>query len=406
MGSVFRALSHFAPARIVFGAIVASLAGIAMLLCFVVVRRWLRGRYFARRDALAAYIRSHWQSFLREQSIPPQFAVAGQARDVLEAILLDRIVVAKEDDLAPLVDCLRRCGALDMRIAEARSEESWKRRAALVILGRTRAPESVPALAEALDSADVETKIAAVRGLGKIADASGAVPILERYAARKLDVPWGVLKNALLSCCENDPELLSRYLRVAEGSRRELLARVLAEVADSAQVDELVVMASDESTEIRAAAARGLGRADANIALPPLAQLASDTEWVVRLRAVVALGSFLEHGAVPLLVRVLTDRNRLVRQRAAWALIRSPRQLREVLKQVIAAGDEYGIQAVVAELDRCGMYAPVVEQLRRGGFEMERLVEPLERARARLAPEGQGKVERASTKKSIEVFVA
>jgi hypothetical protein len=385
------------------GAIAVSFAGIALLLLFIVSRRWMRARFFRKRDALAARFRREWPELLT--GTIPVTAWTGDrlAREVMESILLDRIEVAKTDELPAMVDCLRRSGLLDQRIEEARHADKWRRRAALVVLGRTRAPEAVPALAEGLDSADLETRIASVRGLGKAGLPEAAVPMLERFAGEEeLEVPWGVLKNALLSCCGKDPGTLTHYLRVVQGSRRELLARVVAEVADNATCDELLMMAGDASAELRGSAARGLGRTTPEIALAPLSQLAGDEEWFVRLRAVVALGQFVDHGALPVLVRVLGDRNRLVRQRAAWALIRSRHLLVETVRQVVAYGDNYGLQAVVAELDRCGLYDPVLEELRKqGARDSEQLATALERARTRLSPSAP-----AATREKVEASVA
>ena len=405
MGSVSNAFAQFAPARIVFGAIVVSLGGIGLLLLFIVVRRWMRGRYFARRDAIAAYIRQHWETLLTLRVLPERFRTHGLEREVLESILLDRIASVGRTELAPLLDCLRRSGLLDMRIREARTDQGWTQRSALVMLGRTRAPEAVPALSEGLESPNAETRVAAVRGLGKIAEPSAALPMLVRFTAGKLEVPWGVLKNALLGCCADQPALLIRHLRMAEGTQRELLARVLSEIADNAHADELIILAGDMSAEVRAAAARGLARVSAELSLPPLSQLAIDAEWFVRLRAVVSLASFVCKGALPLLVRLLSDSHRLVRQRAAWALIRSPQLLQEVLKKVIDAGDDYGLQAVVAELDRCGLYRSTVEQVRRSS-DGERTGALLERARARLSPGGPSARERLSEPAPAEVCIA
>ncbi len=385
MGSASSAITQSALVHALFAAIVVSITGIALLLAFIIGRRYVRARYFSRRDALAAYVRQHWPNLISRKVLPRNFRSQGLAREVLEAILLDRIAVAEPADLPLLVDCLRRSGVLDLRIHEARSAQGWRQRSALVALGRTRASEAVAALSEALESDDVETRVASVRGLGKIAAPVAGIPLLERFTDSRLEVPWAVLKNALLNCCGDHPEILTRFLRKAEGAKRELLARVLSEVADSATCDELLVLVSDPSAEVRASAARGLARSTPEIALAPLAELAADKEWFVRLRAVVALGSFLEQGSVPALVRALSDRNRLVRQRAAWSLIRSPQLVPQIVKKVVAAGDDYGLQAVVAELDRCGLYRSVCDQLQRTEPGSETLLQVLECARDSLS---------------------
>lgn len=386
MASAFNNVANIAIARFLLVVIFASLAGIAVLLAFIIGRRWIRSRYFARRDAIAAFYRQHWNELLSATSLNGFWPSGPLAQEVLENILLDRIEVASGDELPAVVDCLRRTGILDRRIDEARRAAGWKKHAALVVLGRTRAVEAIPSLAEGLDSPDMETRIAAARGLGKVARPEAAAPLLERIADEQLNVPVGILKNSLLSCCASAPELLTRALRLASGSSRELLARVLAEVAETANVDELLVMVSDPSAELRCSAARALARLSPADALLPLCQLAYDKEWFVRLRAVVALAGLVDQGAAPVLVRLLSDRNRMVRQRAAWALIRSQRLVPYVLREVIDGGDNYGLQAVVAELDQCGLYRAVVEEVRDCVADGERIVAALERARSRLSP--------------------
>jgi len=276
--------------------------------------------------------------------------------------------------------------SLDQRIQEARTAKGWQRWRALVTLGRTRAPEAVPALTDALDSSDMETRIAAVRGIGKLAIPEAAAPLLERFCDGRLMVPAAVIKNAVLNCCRGHPALLLHYAVHGSGPWRELLARVLAEIADFSMADDLVVLASDDSAEVRAAAARGLQHCDARVAVPPLAQLAADPEWFVRLRAVVSLGSMPAPEAMPVLIRALTDRNRNVRQRAAWALLNSRMSMVRMLRAVTDYSDNYALQAVVAELERCGHYSDVLHEVELGGgLDTERLLAALESARTRLA---------------------
>jgi HEAT repeat protein len=397
MESVFSQLVHLTAARALFAAIAVSFIGIAGLLAFIIGRRWIRGRYFRRRDAATAWIRQHWYELVSGTIPEARWAHDKLLRSAMESLLLDQVETSQET--GDLVDCLRRSGILDERTTEARSATGWRRRAALVSLGRTRAPEALPALAEALDSDDMETRIAAVRGLGKLAMPAAGRELLQRIDAGELDVPWSVVKNALFCCCASDPSVLARYLEATAHETaprperlrvREMLARVLAEIADAATWQDLVVMAADPLPEVRGSAARGLARAPADLALSPLAELAADPEWFVRLRAVVALATFVDQGAMPVLLRRLTDRERLVRQRAAWALIRS-QNLPQVLEGAVRVGDNYGLQALVSELDRRGSYEPVVQELRRGARQQALLADELENAHNRLEPQPAGR---------------
>ncbi len=386
MAFVFEWLTRLRPSAIVLQSIVASVAAITALLVFIMARRQLRARYFARRERLRSALRRKWGRVLSGRARLLAWPFDPVAREVLESMLLERIERCSADDLPRLLDVLRRSGLMARRIEEARTEKGWRRWSALIALGRTRAAEAVAALSEALDSPGMETRIAAVRGMGKLGLPEAAQPMLERLADGRLVVPWPVLKNALLTCCASKPELLVTYLRVTRGTQRELLARVLGEIADSSVTEELLVLAVDPSAEVRAAAARGLAHGDSNVAILALAMLAEDAEWFVRLRAVVALAAFHGDRANAALIQALGDRNRQVRQRAACALMKEPDSLWATLRQVVDAGDNYGLQAVVTELERSGRYIQSLREIERtAGAEARRLITALETARDRLA---------------------
>src|SRR6202035_1804114 len=283
--------------------------------------------------------------------------------DIVESILLDNIEMSTPANLPPLLDCLRVSGLLDMRIYEARNSRGWKQRTALLALGRTRAVEAIPALAEGLDSRLSETRIAAVRGLGRTAIREAAIPILDRIVAGHLDAPERSLKNALVNCCRSHPEMLVDYVAQTEGPIRELLARVLGELASPELGEELLVLAADTLPEVRASAARALGNSNSSYTLPALHTLATDPEWFVRLRAVVALGQIENVGKIRILLHAVCDRNRHVRQRAASALARMEPPLEHILEAVVATNDDYALQAFISELERSGAIDKIVGAL-------------------------------------------
>ena len=368
MDFVSRLISQLGPvAGMVLKAIFFSLLGIFLLVAFIVTRRWYRARYFRQLNQRTFALRAVWDDLVAGRLPVKEWRLNPFDCEIVEAILLDNIETANPDQLAPLLSCLRDSGLLDMRIREARVSGGWKRRTALVALGRTRAPEAVSALAEALDSPSEETRVAAVRGLGRTGLPGAAVPLLDRLVGNEIEVPEHTLKNALANCCRKSPSVLISYLNKSTRQTRELIARVLGEVASAELGDELMILAADPLAEVRASAARALAAAPPSIALPALTVLVCDDEWFVRLRAVVALG-FMEHqGRVRPLIRALCDRNRYVRQRAAWALARLGPQLEDVLEQVVDTRDSYALQAFVSELERSGAIEKVIEAL--GGSE-------------------------------------
>ena len=351
------------PAGLVLEAILGSLAGIALLIGFIVLRRWYRGRYFQKRNERAFILRGMWDDILTGRVPAAKWRFKPLDCEVVESILLDTIEIAAPEELPKLLACLRVSGLLDMRIFEARARRGTSERMALVALGRTRAPEAIPALAEALEADAAETRIAAVRGLGRTGLPDAAIPILDLLVSNTLRAPEHAIKNALLNCCRPDPHLLVRYIPQSSGPARELLARVLGELATPDLGDELLVLATDRLPEVRASAARALGNAQPAFALSVLSVLAADREWFVRLRAVVGLSNFAHPETVRPLLLALCDPNRHVRQRAAWALARREPELESIFDQVVGTRDRYALEAFVSELERSGGFEKVVQAI-------------------------------------------
>jgi HEAT repeat protein len=363
MGFASRLAPEFGLAWLIVEAILLSLLGIFLLIAFIVTRRWYRGRYFRHLSERTFALRSQWEGILNGTLPARSWRLKRLDCEIVEAILLDSIETAVAEQLPPLLACLRSSGLLDMRIYQARNATGWKRRLALVALGRTRAPEAVPALAEGLEAPDVETRIAAVRGLGNTALAEAATPILDHLLTEGITIPEHTLKNALASCCRDSPWVLLRYLKQSGGSVRELLARVLGELATPALGEDLILLATEGDAEVRASAARALGNAQPSFALPVLSVLVQDKEWFVRLRAVVALAAIDHPARIRPLLRALCDSNRYVRLRAAWALAQMGSNLDRILTEVVDTQDNYALQAFVSELERSGAIDRVVDVL-------------------------------------------
>jgi HEAT repeat protein len=383
MGSVFRWIESLGPTGVVIAAIVATAAGTGLLVVFILARRSVRRYFFLRRDRRVIAIRAQWDAILSGQIPPEQWRHNRLDREIVETILLDQLEVASREEVPRLLQCLRSSGLLDMRIHEARHESRWRRRKALVSLGRMRAPEAIPALAEALDDPSRETRLAAIRGLGRLGIPEAAIPILDRLVTGQLTLPSIPVQNALLHCCRFRPQVLVPYVRRANAEMRALLARALGEVATGDLDEDLLLLACDPQAEVRASAARSLGEARLDVALSALGALAEDEEWFVRLRAVVSLGQLLHLRAVPLLVDALCDPNRFVRLRAAMGLAKLEEHLEEILTLVEQKRDRYAMQAFISELERCGAILRLAEQLTGPGRERaERILERILRTGA------------------------
>jgi HEAT repeat protein len=342
------------PAGLIVQALLAALAAVVGLLAFILLRRGVRRIHFWRRDRRVIELRAEWDGVVNGTIAPKSWMLNRMSRDIVEGVLLDRLEVALPKEAEKLLECLRFSGLLDARVHEARIWRGWRRHKALLALGRMRVPEAIPALAEGLDDAEEACRIAATRGLGGLGLPRAGVPILERLSTGKLDVPSSLLLDALINNCRPTPALVLTFLLKSVEGARPLLARVLGEIATPDLDEDLLLLASDESSEVRASAARALACAKPDLAVSILTGLVDDEEWFVRLRAVVALGELEDPRAIPVLLHGLCDRNRQVRIRSACGLSRLKNDLEDILCLAMRTQDAYAIQELVSELERSG----------------------------------------------------
>ena len=355
MASIFEKLWRLGPAAFVLKAIIAALVANGLLLAFILLRRTYRKRYFAKRDARVYELRQSWDALVSGEIPFETWRSKPFDRRIVEAIALDAFEAAGPEQSARLLKFLRTSGLIEKRIFEARHLKGWRRMRALVALGRTRAPEGIPALAEGLRDRDLETRLAALRGLGRMACPQAAEEILAWLGEKGLTVPDLPLQGALVQCCAERPQLLLPYIKNAESHLREVLGRVLGEVATPSLGPDLLQFVGDDLDELRAAAARAMPQTHSAFAPEVLSELAADPVWFVRLRAIVSLGKLSDCRAIPTLLRGLMDSNRLVRWRAAEALVEFKTEMVPIFEEVVAARDRYGLHAYLTALENAGM---------------------------------------------------
>jgi len=354
MGGALHTLLRLGPAALVLKAIVAAIVADALLLGFILLRRTYRKRYFQRHDALVFEFRGKWEALVSGEIPYDNWRRKTFTRRIVESLALDAFEVAGPQESSRLLQFLRSSGLIRTLVFEAQQQRGWRRQRALVALGRTRAPEGIPTLGEALRDRNQEIRLAALRGLSRAACPEAGAEILCWVGEAGLAVPPLPLQSALIQCCAERPQLLLPYLQHAEAPVREVLGRVLGEVATPSLGAELLRFAQDDSDELRAASARALCHAPSAQALEVLGELARDPVWFVRLRAIVSLGQLRDARAVPHLLRGLTDANRLIRLRAAEGLEKFETEVVPIFEQVVAAGDQYGLHAFLTAIGNSG----------------------------------------------------
>jgi HEAT repeat protein len=363
MGSIFNRLWQLGPAAVVTKAILAALIADGLLLGFILIRRAYRRRYFTKLDARMFEFRQKWDDVISGRIPYSMWRKKRFDRRIVETIALDALEAAGPEEAARLLRFLRTSGLIQKRILEAREFIGWRRMRALMALGRTRAPEGIPALAEGLRDTNTEIRLAALRGLGRTACPQAAEEILAWLSEKGMLVPALPVQSALIQCCAERPQLLMPYVRNAKGSVREVLGRVLGEIASASLSMDLVQFAGDELEELRAAAARAMSNSPSVLGFEVLNELARDPVWFVRLRAMVSLGKLATRRAIPALLAGLHDANRLVRLRAAEGLVGISSDMISIFEQVVELRDRYGLHAYLAAVDNADLRSQLQAEL-------------------------------------------
>jgi|SRR5579859_208260 len=366
MGSVFKKLWRLGPAAFVLKAIVAALVADALLLGFIFARRAYRKSYFRKRDARVFELRQIWEALISGQIPHERWRKKPFDRRIVESIALDEFEGAGPEQSRRLLRFLRSSGLIEKLVHEARRLHGWRRMRALVALGRTRAPEGIPALTEALRDRHLEIRLAALRGLGRTASPQAGEEILSWVGETGLTVPALPLQAALIQCCAERPRLLLPLVQHAEGPLREVIGRVLGEVATPSLGLDLLQFVGDEREELRAAAARLAPQGDPKLAFEVLSELAEDSVWFVRLRAVVSLGKLADSKTIPTLLKGLTDSHRLVRLRAAEGLVGRNAEIAPIFQRVAETRDRYGLHAYLTALENANLRGKLEAELEAG----------------------------------------
>jgi HEAT repeat protein len=341
----------------------AALGGVVLLLLFMMGRRAIRHLRVRRFDALSFKMHKQWREIVRGDIPAEQWRKDSMQCEIVQSIVIQEIGAATDKDRAGLQEFLRSSGLVDRCAEKVHSDHGWSRRRAMLALGAMRVPEAILPLSEALDDWQLDTRMAAVQGLGRTGLPEAAEPIIEMFMVGGLKVPSDPIANALVRCFMDRPEGLLPFLRRSQGESRELLARIASELATPAMADEMIVLAADPRPEVRASAAKALAVAPLALAIPALGDLARDEVWFVRLRAASALNEIPHPRTIPILLEAVRDANRLVRMRAASALAKFEQETVEILQSVVDSRDRYALHAMISALELGGGFERVMAEL-------------------------------------------
>ncbi|WP_157610511.1 HEAT repeat domain-containing protein [Spirillospora albida] len=276
-------------------------------------------------DRLSALGRREWRAIM-PSALTLLAQVRGQGHDAL-ALLFDRRGLAG--------DALR---GLSARGAVARADAAY----VLGLLGRI---EAVPRLRRLLGDRDPQVRAVAARALGQIGDPVAAPDLIGCLSGAR-QVPAHIVVQALILLGPPARPALVAALARGEAPVRAVVVDVLGFTGGYAGSAEAVpalarAVASDPAEEVRARAARALGKMGTRECLDPLLD-ATDPAYpeAVRAEAARALGELGAVEAVPVLRDLLGAPGYRVPHSAAEALRELGPPAWEALR--VAAADAEG----------------------------------------------------------------
>lgn len=322
---------------------------LAVLLALLVGQRlWRRAR-----DARAARLQALYvplvDAVLADAPDGEAFARLGRAasrhRDAVAAAIIARLHLLQGAVVDRSRDVAAELGLVSYWLARLGHRAWWARAEAALALGLVRTPDAVDALVVALDDDHDEVRAAAVDALGRIADPRAVPALLARLANQSrhqrtriveaLRAFGGTISAPLIAHAEtavDDRALVADVLALvgSADARDALLAwatgpdaatraaawRALAAIGldDRAYYHALRAL-TDVVPEVRAGAARALGRSGRGEAAPYLAARLDD-QWEVAAQSGRALKQLGSPGLVELRKRLSHDKEGLGRDLA------------------------------------------------------------------------------------------
>jgi len=243
--------------------------------------------------------------------------VEQRALEALARSLLPKLRGRDRDALARLLD-LR--GTVAVAHRHTRSRRASVRARAGEFLGQTGTAASVPDLVSLLRDANPRVRVAAARALGQLGDPAALSALLARVEGTH-PLPVDVVADAVVAIRDCPVSILRQGSGSASVAMRALSVELLGRFQALAAADDVVeILRSDPSPEVRARAARCLGRMGSPRAVEPLVACLDGSPAPVRIQALSALGEIGAPEALPVLRATLLGPSRQLSEVAAGAL--------------------------------------------------------------------------------------
>jgi len=267
-------------------------------------------------------------------------------RRALDALARDLLPSVRGPDKDMLVGLLAGVGgAVETARRHSRSSHASVRLRAGGFLADTGSGAAVHDLLVLLHDANPQVRWSAARGLGRLGDPRALSPLLASLEGAR-PLPVDVVADAIFEIRTCPVSVLRQGLKSRSVATRTVTVELLGRFQALAATDDVLdLLQHDPSVEVRARAARCLGRMGTPRTVEPLLACLVDGPVAMRVQAIWALGEIGAPDAVPALRTILLVGPHQMAEAAARALLATGGLGLKVLTQI---ADDGGPSATLA----------------------------------------------------------
>jgi len=260
-------------------------------------------------------------------------------RRALDALARDLLPNVRGPDKEMLVGLLGGAGgAVESARRDSRSSRASVRLRAGGFLAEAGSDSAIHDLLALLHDHNPQVRWSAARGLGRLGDPAAISPLLASLEGAR-PLPVDVVADAIFEIRTCPVSLLRQGLRSRSVATRAVTVELLGRFQSLAAADDVLgLLQHDPSVEVRARAARCLGRMGTPRTIGPLLACLDDGPVALRVQAIWALGEIGADESVPALRAILLDGAHRMAEAAALALLATGAFGVQVLTQIACDG--------------------------------------------------------------------